>query len=448
MPRFLTRPESLLFLTFGGLILTGSLLLRIPTCQQKPVGYLDCLFTATSAVCVTGLVTVDTEQSWTRAGHVVILCLIQLGGLGVMTFTALAAHLLRRPVSFSSAVALHDAFFESESRGDLGRALAWIVGMTLLLELCGAGVIYVGLANSAAVAPDPFAALFLAVSAFCNAGFSVYSDNLVCLRPSLLIMFTIMTLITLGGLGYSVLLETLQRVKRRIRGRTREQPLRWSLHMTIVLFTSAILTFGGALALLGADAALADDPSIPHLGWTDALFHSISARTAGFNAVPMDVFSIPSILILIGLMFIGGSPGSTAGGIKTTSAAVWTAGIYAGLRGRESLNLLGRRLPPDVLRRAGLVVALTTIWNVIGFFVLAVTENDRFRFEQLIFEQVSAFCTVGYSLNVSAGLSELGKLWIVASMLVGRLGAVTVAFLVIRPRREHFRYPQERVMIG
>lgn len=448
MPRFLTRPESLLFLTFGGLILAGSLILRIPVCQQKPVGYLDCLFTATSAVCVTGLATVDTELCWTRLGHVVIMGLIQLGGLGVMTFTALAMHLLRRPVSFSSAVALHDAFFESESRGDLGRALLWIVSVTLTLELCGAVCIYLGSVVSGAVAPDPFAALFLAVSAFCNAGFSVYSDNLICLRPSLLAMFTVMTLITLGGLGYSVLLEAMQRVKRRVRGRTRQQPLRWSLHMTIVLLTSALLTFGGALAMLAANAAVASDPAIPHFGWIDALFHSVAARTAGFNAIAMEAFSVPSVLILIGLMFVGGSPGSTAGGIKTTSAAVWAAGIYAGLRGRESLNIFGRRLPPDVLRRAGLVVALTTIWNVVGFFVLTVSEHGRFRFEQLIFEQVSAFCTVGYSLNVSPGLSELGKLWIIASMFVGRLGAVTVAFLVIRPRREHFKYPQERVMIG
>ncbi|MGE0480880.1 MAG: TrkH family potassium uptake protein [Phycisphaerae bacterium] len=440
-------PEALLVLTFGGLILAGTALLSLPASQTaERVGILDCLFTSTSAVCVTGLTTVDTGTRWTLFGQLVILALIQLGGLGVMTFAALAGMLLRRPVSFSSAAALHDAFFDSEARLEMGRALLRIVLITLAIELVGAIVLYTEL-RTADRERAVFAAVFLSISAYCNAGFSVYSDSVVGLRHSAVVIWTIMILITAGGIGYHVLIEIAQRAKRRL-FRQAQPTVRWSLHTRVVLVASALLTFGGALAigLAGLTAAEADAP----MRAVHALFQSVTARTAGFNTVDVGALPVPTLLILTALMFVGGSPGSTAGGIKTTSAAVLAATLQGRLVGRTEPVMWGRTIPTEVARKAGLGLALAVVWNAAGVLLLSFTENlDRtVRFEYLVFEQVSAFCTVGLSCNFTTELSPVGKAWIIASMYVGRLGTLTIAFFVIHARRPRFRYPTERIMIG
>ncbi|QOJ14901.1 MAG: ATPase [Planctomycetia bacterium] len=447
-PRFV-RPESLLFLTFGGLIAVGALLLLLPVSQRDtPITPLDALFTSTSAVCVTGLVVVDTATAYSRFGQTVIMILIQLGGLGLMTFAAIAAHVARRPVSFSSATALHDAFFQADARNELGRSLMAIVGLTLLIEATGAAFLYWGLHHDDTPPPDVFAACFLSVSAFCNAGFSVYSDNAISLRHSYVIVFTVIALVTIGGLGYSVLLECLARAGRFVRRETRTAPLLWSLHTRVVLIVSGWLLAGGTLALLACN------PLNRHAGsnmtWIDALFHSTASRTAGFNMITVETLPVASLLVLIALMFIGGSPGSCAGGIKTTSLAVWASGITARLRGMDSFNLMGRRIPPEVVRKAGVAVALAALWNVAGIMILTVTEDleNGMRLERLIFEQVSAFGTVGLSADVTHRLSTAGRIWIIASMFVGRVGTLTIAFMVVRWRVASYRYPEERIMIG
>lgn len=440
------RPETLLVLTFAGLILGGALLLALPSSQTAPVRFIDALFTSTSAVCVTGLITVDTPTAWTRSGHVVILLLIQFGGLGIMTFTALAATVLNRPVSFSASLALHDTFFDSQARSELGRSLRKIVGITLMCELLGAAVILYGMRSFDTPRGDLFDALFLSVSAYCNAGFSVYSDNLVGVRNSMAIIVTIMLLITLGGLGYTVLIEIASRL-RRFALRRPQQTVRWSLHSRVVLTFSFVLVTGGALAIFSA--GLGDENLPPASRALHALFQSITARTAGFNTIDIASLPVSSLMILIFLMFIGGSPGSAAGGIKTTGAAVWGMSVHARLQGRSEVNLFGRRIPDDLLRRAELIIAMALIWNAVGVFVLATTESGvGTPFERLIFEQISAFCTVGLSANVTATLTDAGKIWIILSMFVGRLGTLTVMFLVVRPPRVRYQLPQERLMLG
>ena len=449
----LNRPEFLLAGTFAVLILGGTLLLRLPAAQAaEPVGWIDALFTATSAVCVTGLITVDTEHAFTHFGKVVILVLIQLGGLGIMTFGALVVQLLHLRLSFSGHLAWQSSFFEGPARLDLRRALLGIFALTFVFEALGAVLIYWGLQGHPQRAPGWFEAVFLAVSAYCNAGFSVYSDNVAGLRDSPLILTTFMALIVIGGLGYLVLLEALHRAWCRLRGR-RPRMVVWTLHSKVVLAMSALLVFGGAAALLLT--GLTPTENTWGLRVVHALFQSVTARTAGFNTVDIGALPLPSLLILIGLMFIGGSPGSCAGGIKTTTAAVWSARVRSRLTGREGVRLFERHIPPGLVRRAALLLAIAGLWNMGGVLVLSMVEQSKaFRLEQLVFEQISAFATVGLSahpgaaVSLSASFSDWGKLSIVFTMFMGRVGPLTLAVAVLPRARTLYRYPTERVMIG
>jgi trk system potassium uptake protein TrkH len=445
----LQRPEGLLVTTFAGLIAVGTLILWLPFCHaDDEVGPLDALFTATSAVCVTGLITRDTATEFSRSGQAVILVLIQLGGLGVMTFGALAFQLLHRRVSFQSHAAVQDLFFRGELRGNLRAALRRIVLMTFTLEALGGLLLYAGLRSGQQPRGAGFEAAFLAVSGFCNAGFSVYSDSAIGLRDSSLIVWTLMALIVAGGLGYTVLFELQQRAWRRVR-RSRSFPVGWSLNSKTVLGASAALIGIGTVGLLLA--GLTPQEWTAGAAVQNALFQSVTARTAGFSTIDVAALSAPALLVLIPLMFIGGSPGSCAGGIKTTSLCVWLARVRARLAGRQDVTFARRRIPQDVVRRAALILALATLWNLVGIMILVVTENvgDPTRFEHVMFEQVSAFATVGLSTGITPHLSIPGKLWIIASMFVGRLGPLTIALAVARTRAApRFAYPHERVMVG
>lgn len=432
--------------TFAFLIAVGTILLALPLSHARgAVSVLDALFTAASAVCVTGLITVDTPTAYTRFGQSVIVILIQLGGLGIMTFGAVAADLFRIRLSFSSEVAWRSAFFDGRVSGNLRQALRWILIVTFACE--AAGTIGIWSAMQQPGAPDGglFNASFLAVSAFCNAGFSVYTDSVMDFSNSMLAMFTIAGLIIAGGLGYATLLEVGGRFTRRVRGKP-QQRVGWSLHTYIVLRMSLILIVAGALALLAT--GLRTDSWLHSIG--HALFQSVTARTAGFNSVVIGNLPTAPLLILIALMFVGGSPGSCAGGVKTTTIAVWLARVRTRLVGGEDVVIRGRRVPHDVVRRAALVLAVGVLWNLLGVLLLSLTESGptTARFEGLIFEQISAFATVGLSTGITPTLSVTGKLWIIATMFVGRVGPLTVALAFLSPQHAKYRFPPERVMIG
>ncbi len=440
--------ETLLAGTFLLLILFGTMLLSLPAAHSTgEVGFLDALFTATSAVCVTGLTVVDTGHDFSHFGQCVIMILIQLGGLGIMTFAALAAQLLGRRLSFRQQAMIGDTFFQSDAATSLRRDLGWIVGSTLLIEAAGAAFLYLGFRHGSHGHEPGFTAVFHSISAFCNAGFSLYSDNLTGLgrHPGLLLVF--MVLIILGGLGHTVILEMARRSFRGWR-RRRNGPISWSLNSRVVLRTSAALIVVGA-ALLAAFGGRPDGTS-----WAEwvlhATFQSVSARTAGFNTVSIASLPLASLLVLMLLMFVGGSPGSCAGGIKTTSAVVWTALLRARLKGRQDVTMLGRRLSDDVLSRAMVVVGLAILWNASGCLILALTERSQgdVALQHLVFEQVSAFGTVGLSTGITPQLSWMGKLWIILSMFVGRVGPLTAALAVLPMASAKIRFPEERLMIG
>ncbi|MCA9244929.1 MAG: hypothetical protein KDA32_13305 [Phycisphaerales bacterium] len=444
----LSRPEGLLVCSFGALIVLGTICLLLPAAHNGPLGVLDALFTATSAVCVTGLITRDTATDFTLFGQSVILVLLQVGGLGVMTFGALTLQLLGGRVSFSSTAALQGTFMQGLGGGRLGTTLWRITALTFGAELIGAMLIFPTLPLPDAGSNRVFQAVFLSASAFCNAGFSIYSDSVTRLSGSPVAMLTLMILIVMGGIGYPVLLEVGRQLAQRLsRKRLAQRRVTWTLHTRVCLSLSALLIAGGALMMFFMDM------NEPRVGprFVHALFQSVSARTAGFNSVDIGLLPAPTLMILIPLMFVGGSPASCAGGIKTTSIAVWLARVYARLRGQTGVVLFDRRVPLEVSRRATLVLALGALWNGVGILLLAVTEaaGDATRFEHVIFEQVSAFGTVGLSAGLTGELSTVGKFWIMLSMFAGRVGPLTVALAVLPvTRRPPFEYPEERVMIG
>lgn len=444
--KLLSRPEALLVLSFATLIVVGTGLLALPAAQAgDPIPLLDLWFTATSAVCVTGLVTVDPPTVYSRFGLTVIMVLFQLGGLGIMSFGVLAAQLFRKRMTFVSQAAVQSAYFESQAAGNLGRALRYILLLTLAFEAGGALLLYREL--QAREAGGLFEATFLSISAFCNAGFSVYPDSLMRFADAPVFLGTVIVLIVVGGLGYSVLIEVTSRTTRAVRRRP-QSTVRWTLQTRVVLGVSAGLLFGGAAALFllrmpGSETGYGRQA-------LDALFQSVTARTAGFNTIDIAGLPMAALLLLMALMFIGGSPGSCAGGVKTTTAAVWAARLWARLTGRDDVVLGQRVIPNDIVRRATLLLSVAGAWNIIGLVILSISEGQQpgANFEFLVFEQFSAFGTVGLSAGVTPTLSAAGKGWIILTMFVGRLGALTVALAVLRPPRTLYHYPRERLMLG
>jgi trk system potassium uptake protein TrkH len=440
-------PEGLLATSFGALIVVGTLLLWLPWAHHGAVGPLEALFTATSAVCVTGLIVVDTGSQFTGFGQGVILTLIQVGGLGVMTLGAVAFRLFGRRLSLRGEAAVSDSLLQRDVASEFRELFPRIVRMVLGIELLGALVLFVAVLPGRPVGAALWWGLFHAVSAFCNAGFGLHADSLTGLRSDAVVVPTVLLLIVLGGIGHPVLVDLRAALAARLRRRD-AAPHRLALHTKVVLAASAVLVPVGALLL----ALYGLTPDVDGAGGiaANAVFQSVSARTAGFNTVPLDGMPTASLLVLILLMFVGGSPGSCAGGVKTSTAALWLAKLWALLRGSKAPCLFERHIPGELTRRASLIIGLSVLWNVLGLFVLLATEGSPAggRLVDLLFEQFSAFGTVGLSTGVTSGLSVAGKLWICATMFVGRVGPLTLAAWAIQRRPPGVRYPDGKVLIG
>lgn len=434
---------------FAAVIGLGTLLLLLPWSQTRgEVGVVDALFTATSAVCVTGLVVVDTGTAYTRFGQTVILTLIQVGGLGIMTFAALGFLILGRRLSLASQAALHDAFFQRDLGIEFKKRFWQILVITVSTEAVGILLIFLALSWRQTPIPEAFySAMFHSISAFCNAGFSIYKDNLMGLRDSPVIMTTVMSLIVLGGLGHLVLVE-LWEAGMGLGAKPRHRLRRFSTHSRVVLRITFALILSGWLGLL--IFGLTPGENTWGLKLTTALFQSITARTAGFNTVDIGLLPLASLLLLTLLMFIGGSPGSCAGGIKTTTLAISLAEFRAKIKGEDQVVLLDRRVPKPILDRALVLVRLSVLWNLLGVLLLLATETGRpgVGLHDVLFEQISAFGTVGLSTGLTEKLTVVGRLWITATMFVGRLGPLTVAMGLFPASHFHVKYPESRIMIG
>ncbi|TVP94108.1 MAG: potassium transporter TrkH [Planctomycetaceae bacterium] len=415
---------------------------------SSPLGWVDAAFTATSAVCVTGLIVTDTATHFTPLGQAYLLLLIQLGGLGMLAFTSLIIVALGKRLSLRAETLAH-GIRDAAPNIDSKRLMLDVVRFTLALEALGAVTLFLLWGPKLGWSEAMWPAVFHSVSAFCNAGFSNFSDSMVGFQTAPATLLVVMILIILGGIGFLTMEETVLALGD-LRGRTR---FRMSLHSRLVLWTTAVLVVGGGILFVWfeSESSLAGMKPIDRV--CNGLFMSVTARTAGFNTVDYaDVTDSGNFLTIL-LMMIGGSPGSTAGGLKTTTFALIGLLAWSRLRSQPATSFAGRSVPDETIQRAvGLmVVAVATV--AVGMFVMARTEplEDREgRFLIRMFEVVSAFNTVGLSMGLTSDLSTGGRLMLTLLMLLGRVGPLTLAAALIlrRPRRGHFRYAYEDVVVG
>jgi trk system potassium uptake protein TrkH len=435
-----------LALGFAALIAVGTVLLRFPAAaRDASLTWLDALFTATSGVCVTGLSTIMVGERLSTFGQTVLLALIQLGGLGITTMSTLLL------VAAGRATLSHHAEAEDQLaavRVKPARLLLWVVMTTAVAETVGAAVLSERLDGDDAW----WRAIFHSVSAFCNAGFSLFPDSLTRYRSDPAVLATIMTLIALGGLGFIALRQLslwLGAVLRR-----RRAPL--FLHTRVVLAGSLCLWGLGAAMFLVLEwnRTLAGLPVGTRVG--AGLFQSVTTRTAGFNTLDFGAMRESTLFFTLFLMLIGGAPGSAAGGVKVTTAVVILAAIRARIRNVESVSLFRRTVPAEIVQRAFQLVALAILFLTLIVAGLLITEETlssphgpTHHFLSLAFEAVSAFGTVGLSTGLTPALSAGGKLLIITCMFVGRVGPLALALAVFRPRgHAAFEYPREDLAIG
>jgi len=454
-------PTRTLIASFLVLIFSGAGLLMLPAAAadgKESLSFVDALFTATSGTCVTGLIVKDTGKDFSIMGQVVILALIQLGGLGIVVFGAVFALLLGQAFSLRESVAMQD-LLSARTVSRIGNMIGFVFFSTILIEAVGA-VSLLGMWTGD-VQNKWFCSIFHAISAFCNAGFSLFNNSFVDYNRSWQACAVICPLIILGGLGFSVLYDLVNiAVDRIIRFFKRSfykqykfqmvAPKRMRLQTKIVLSVSASLIVLGTLAILLFERFAAGAGSQPENTIAGALFQSITSRTAGFNTVDISAMSPSSKFILILLMFVGGSPGSTAGGIKTVTLAVIIMAAVAALRKRHEVEMFRRSVRIVVVGRAVTVTLLFAAVLFGGTLLLSITENSNgFTMSDIMFEAASALGTVGLTTGITSMLTTAGKVIIIAMMLIGRLGPLTLlAALTFNLKPGRYNYPQEAVIVG
>ena len=443
-------PARAAVLSFGAVILTGAILLCLPLSSEagtwtNPV---DALFTSTSAVCVTGLIVKDTPLYWSTFGEAVILGLIQIGGLGIMTLSAFLVVLVRQRVSISFQDMMMD-LVETEDE-NVWSLIRFICVLTVIVEVLGTILLYAswrGEFNSSINAA--WFSLFHSISAFCNAGFSLYSDSLVRYQDSTAINAIICALIVSGGIGFVVIRDIYDYVHWRLFVR-RGKKHHLSTHSKLALTVTVVLLAAGFVFIL----VVGSGTSLGAMPWKErvlaAVFQSVTPRTAGFNTIPMspDKIAGATAFLLIVLMFIGGSPASTAGGIKTSTLGVMIASVVATLKGRSRAEMFHHSVRSETVHRVSSIILLSVAALVGGTFLLLITEQGA-GFLEVLFEATSAFGTVGLSLGLTGKLTMVGKLIVTALMYIGRLGPITIALGVAHVRdKAPYTYPESHVMVG
>ena len=461
-----TNPALAMAVSFMFIILAGSGLLLMPRCIQPGVhlSWIDSLFTATSAVCVTGLTTIDVPSTFTSFGQMVIIMLIQVGGLGIMTITSFFALFFMSNTSIYSQMLVRD-MVSSKSLASLWSTLLNIFGFTAALELAGAVCIFLNIHGTIGLdlRHELFFSVFHSVSAFCNAGFSNYPDGMSA--PVLMVgghcwLYVILSLlIILGGIGYPVLVNMKAVVTKRarliwrwLRGRRYASlsiPNLYDLNTKIVLKTTAVLIVSGTvlIAFFEWDNTFAGLQT--HEKLTQAFFNAVSPRTAGFISVNLNSMCLQSIFIYTLLMWIGGASQSTAGGVKVNAFAVAILNIRSILRGSDRVEFAGREVSTDSIRRANAAVIVSVV--VLSFFVFLVTLTDPdLPLKAIVFECVSAFATVGSSLGITSQLQDASKVLLVVLMFIGRVGVVTLAQGLLKQykNQNYYKLPQDNITIS
>ena len=447
----LHKPARLAVLSFACIIMIGTLLLCLPASSESGewTNPIDALFTSTSAVCVTGLIVKDTPEYWSLFGELVILGLIQAGGLGIMTVYAFLASVLGSTMSLAFERMMGD-MVESHPEHNIVEMVEFICLFTLVAEILGAVFLYFSWRGSFdAFWPCFYHSVFHSISAFCNAGFSLNSDSLVQYQSNFAVNMTISGLIIVGGIGFLVARDLGQYTWWWLFSRRGRRP-QLGTHTRLVLTVTGMLLLGGFVMIFATESthSLSEAP-LPNR-MLAAIFQSVTPRTAGFNTMSLKtgVVAAPTALLLMSLMFIGGSPGSTAGGIKTTTLGVMISSIIATLRGREEAEMFHHSVRPETVHRVASVILLSLAAVVTGLFLLLITEEEL-RFLPVAFEVTSAFGTVGLSMGITSALSSWGRVIITALMFIGRLGPVTIVLSAASVEaRLSYRYPPGHIIVG
>lgn len=448
-------PAQILVLGFLMVIIIGALLLNLPisTTTNESIGLVNALFTATSAVCVTGLVVVNTLDTWSLFGQSVILLLIQIGGLGFMTLTTSIFILIGKKITLKERLIIQEALNEYTLSG-MVRLIRKVLFGTLFIELIGALFLSIRFIPKYGLAMGLFKSIFHSISAFCNAGFDIIGGS--SLSPyvgDLLINFVLMALIILGGLGFTVWWDVIKISKEKIEHHYTLKKCfqKLTLHSKLAIVISVFLMVFGFIFFLVVE--FRNPNTLGAMGIKDkiiaAMFQSVTTRTAGFNTIDLTGLTDTSKFMTIIFMFIGGSPAGTAGGVKTVTMGVIFLAVVSVIKGKEHTEAFNRTLPRDVIRRALAVIIISLSLVITVTMILSLSEAGDFM--KVFFESASAFATVGLSLNFTAQLSLLGKVIIAITMFIGRLGPVTMVFAFSMRKnknRGQVKKPEEKVMVG
>lgn len=443
----LTNPAKLTMYAFLGIILLGTILLTLPAATQDGEGasFLTALFTATSATCVTGLIVVDTGTFFSTFGQIVIVGLIQIGGLGIMTLSTSLALIFGRRFGIREQATLQD-MFDIPDAHTLKKIIIYVLKLTFWVELAGAIILYFKFSDQyQTFYRTLFSAIFHSVSAFCNAGFSLFPDSLVRFQTDWILNFTIAGLIIIGGIGFTVVANVVdpQNFKHSLRYFFHHL----TLHTKIVLIATFLLICGGTIIIFffEFDNALLELPVRYKL--LAAFFQSVTLRTAGFNTIDFSYLRNITIFMMLIWMFIGAAPGSTGGGIKVSTFGVTALTLKTILSGRREVEAFQRMIPQNFVYKSIAIIMISILLLSFGFGLLTVSENRDFA--SLVFESTSAFGTVGLSLGITSQLSHYGQIIIIFLMYVGRIGPLTLAYAIgEKNQRLNVKYPNGRIMVG
>ncbi|MDI6848434.1 MAG: TrkH family potassium uptake protein [Candidatus Saccharicenans sp.] len=440
----LVHPPRLLALSFLLAIIVGTVILYLPVSTRSGrIPLIDALFTSASAICVTGLIVVDTPNYFSPFGLGVLLTLIQLGGLGIMTFSSFILMTAGRRVSLSDKLVVEGSF-RPAAISDFRALLRDVFLFTLSFELIGTAALLLKFSGQGSFSRALVLSVFHSVSAFCNAGFSLFSDSLMNYQGDALVNLTMIFLIVFGGLGFFV----LQEIKLALRNSLKKERVKFSLHTKfVVAITLGIILTGAVLLFL-----MEFDRGFSNLPLKDkvlaSVFQVVSARTAGFNTVDLNSLSVASLLLIILIMFIGASPGSTGGGVKTTTFGVVFAFLRSRIHGQEVPQIFSRAIKNDDITRAYTLISLAMSLIFASTMALLIIQ-PQLALKEALFEVVSAFGTVGLSLGITPNLHPLSKLVLIITMYLGRIGPLTMlyAFSRVKPAG-HYQFIEESIMVG
>jgi trk system potassium uptake protein TrkH len=440
-------PTRIFIFSFASFIMLGTLSLWLPfSAAHKNLRFIDALFTSTSAVCVTGLAVLDIGKDLSFIGQIITMILFQVGGLGIITFSIVLFALMGKGISFKGREICQTTFLHTPRR-DFYLIVKKVLLYSFVIEGIGAIFLFWRFAQDFSPIPAFYRAIYHAISAFNNCGYSLFADNLMLYQSDVIINVTIMALIVLGGIGFIVQYEVLARL------RGLEKKL--SVHTKIVLTATVCLILTGAICFFFMEI----NNVLKGLDFKTSIlasfFQAITPRTAGFNTVDIGSLTNSTILVIIILMFIGASPGSTGGGIKTTSFTLLLLLIFNRLRGYENVNIANRTMPPETIEKTiSIVFASAFSICLITSILLLFSGGDatplatRHRFVEYLFETVSAFGTVGLSMGVTPQLNDIQKFAIIFMMFAGRVGPLTLAFALYSSRKKGITYAEESVMVG